>query len=147
MVLEEEIAVSEVMATQPIAGQPLRLLLFAAVLGLVAALIGFGLDGIEASFGAFLGALAAGYYASGYLRSHISRAVRTEFFDRSLARQALQRLVVTAVLAFGAFMWGRGAFMSYLVTFAVCFAVLVIFEMPRASRQLKGAGQTLGRSN
>ena len=140
MVLEEESAAAEVKVAEVEAGQAMRMLLRAAALGALAAAIAFGTKGAPAAFGAFMGALAAGYYAGGYLRSHIARAVRTEFFDRSLARQALQRLIVTAALAFGAFLSGRAAFMSYLVTFAVGFAVLVISEMPRASRQLKARG-------
>lgn len=110
-------------------------------LAVVGAVIAMGLGSRLAALGAFTGTFAAGVYAMGFLRSHLDRAgLQTKAFDGGLAGKAVLRLLAVAVVGVGSYYLGRAAFTAYLISFAISFAILVISEIPRASKQLKARG-------
>lgn len=118
-----------------------RMMLKAACIGAVAALVGLGSAGSTAATGAFIGCLAAGVYAVGYVRSHVLRPFTERSFDLRIARFALLRFGIVALAGVGVEMgFGRSALKAYLLAFMVCFAILVITEAPRATKQLRARG-------
>lgn len=118
-----------------------RMMLKAAGIGVVAALVGLGSAGNRAALGAFAGCLAAGVYAVGYVRSHVFRPFSDRTFDSRVARFAVMRIGVVAVAAVAVQMsFGRPALKGYLLAFLVGFAILVITEAPRATKQLRARG-------
>lgn len=123
------------------AGNPKRMMIKAASLGAFAAIVTLGTSTASAAIGAAVGSLAAGFYSIGYLRSHLASAgnhVRP--FDAGIAKQAMFRLVLVGMLGLGAYSNGRPAFIAYLSSFALCFAVLIVSEIPRATKQLRAKG-------
>ena len=109
-------------------------------LGLVASLVALGLTSPLGAAGAFVGCLAAGLYAAGYLTSHIGSARRERFFDSRIARSAILRMAAVAAAGFGAYAVGRQTFIAYLSAFGLAFGVLVISEIPRARHGLRTRG-------
>lgn len=123
------------------AGSPTRVWVKTLALGAIAALIAMGSGGASVAFGAGLGALAAGFYGVNFLRSHLNRLGNLErIFDSSVAKMATIRLIVVVAGGIGAYALGKPAAVAYLASFAVCFAVIVISEIPRASKQLRARG-------
>lgn len=114
----------------------------AGVLAFVAALIGFGWGGIPAAGGAAGGALIAGIYAATYVRSHLRERERA--FDRATAASTFLRLLLVALGGVVASIVGRSAIIAYLLSFAMTFAVLVVAEIPRITRQLRQRGTLSG---
>lgn len=118
-----------------------RIMLKAACVGAVAALVGLGSSGNPAAAGAFIGCLAAGVYAVGYVRSHVLRSFTERSFDSRIAKFAALRIGIVALAGVGVEMgFGRSALKAYLLAFMVCFAILVITEAPRATKQLRARG-------
>ncbi len=112
-------------------------------LGVVAALVALGLTTPLGATGAFVGCLAAGLYAAGYLSSHIGSVGRERFFDSRIARSAMLRMAAVAAAGFGAYAAGRHAFIAYLSAFGLAFGILVISEIPR-TRQALRAREVIG---
>lgn len=125
-----------------VAGAPQRLAARAGVLALVAGMVGFGAGGYPAAAGAAGGVLTAGIYAATFLRSHLRQ--RDRAFDRATAASTFVRLLLVAVGGVAASMAGRSAVIAYLLSFAVAFALLVIAEIPRMTRQLRQRGMLSG---
>ncbi len=122
------------------AGSPKRLLIKSGSLGIIASIAGLGFGGPLGAAGAFLGAIAAALYASGYVKSHLGRAARDKFYDQALLQSAFLRMALLAGAGAGAYLLGRQAIIGFLASFLFCFAVLVISEAGRAARQLKTRG-------
>lgn len=115
-----------------------RSLARAFAFGSVCAIIAFGSGGPEAALGALAGALAAGLYVATYLGSHLGAlGERTKIFDARIARSALLRMVLTGLGAFGSFLAGRQVLLSYLLSFAAAFLVLLLFEIPNTRRHFQ----------
>lgn len=126
------------MNAQSGSNSPRRMLVRALVLGSFAALAGLGFGGWMSALAALCGALAAGGYSAGYMKSHVDSAgTRTKALDPGVLRAASLRFVGVFLLGVSFFIAGRQPVMSYLASFAVCFAILVGLEVPRATRQLK----------
>lgn len=118
-----------------------RILLKAVCAGAVAGLFALGSSSPAAAAGALVGCLAAGCYVAGYVWSHLHRATGEQAFDFKVARHAVVRLVLVALLGAGAYAGlGRPGVTAYLLALVVGFPVLVISEAPRATRQLKARG-------
>lgn len=118
-----------------------RMMLKAAGVGVVAGLVALGSSGNPAAAGAFIGCLAAGVYAVGYVRSHVNRPFTERSFDPRIAKFAALRLGIVTLAGIGVQMgFGRPALKGYLLAFLVCFAILVITEAPRATKQLRARG-------
>ena len=118
-----------------------RMMLKAVGAGVVAALVALGSSGNPAAAGAFIGCLAAGVYAVGYVRSHVFRPFAERSFDSRIAKFAALRLGIVALAGAGVQMgFGRSALKAYLLAFLVCFAILLITEAPRATKQLRARG-------
>lgn len=130
------------METTELAGRLTRMLVKAALIGALTGVVGLGLSGYPAAAGAFAGALVAGLYSSGYLRSHITKAgSRERIFDAKIARDAVLRLIVAVAVGVGAHLYGgRVTVKAYVGAFAVAFALLVISEIPRAKQNLRARG-------
>lgn len=110
----------------------------AFVLGSISGIAAFGSGRLSSALGALAGALAAGLYVATYLQSHLgSLEGRTKIFDPRVARSALLRMSLTALGAWGSFLAGRIVLLSYLVSFALAFAVLLLFEIPNTRRLLR----------
>lgn len=118
-----------------------RMMVRALSLGVIAALVGLGTAGDPAAIGAFIGCMAAGVYAVGYVRSHVFRPFTERTFDGRAARLAALRLGVVALSGAGVMFWlGRPALKAFLLAFLVGFAILVVTEAPRAVKQLRARG-------
>lgn len=118
-----------------------RMMLRGAFAGLLCALGGLGYAGSLGAAGAFAGALAAGLYGYGFIKTHMARAGRHErAFDPAIATHALLRMLVVAAGGAGAFALGVPVLKSYLVAFAISFAAVVGIEIPKASRALRARG-------
>jgi len=118
-----------------------RILPKGAIFGVTAAALAAGSGGTRAAIGALGGGLAAAIYAAGYLRQHLARAaVRTQMADKQLAKGALMRLIIAAAGGAAANAAGRPVLLSYVVSFGIGFALLVLSEFPRAKRSLQASG-------
>lgn len=118
-----------------------RMMLRGAFAGIFCALGGLGYAGYLGALGAFAGALAAGLYGFGFIKTHMARAGAHErAFDPAIAKQAVLRMLVIALGGYGAFLLGVPVLKSYLVAFAIAFAVVVGVEIPKASRALRARG-------
>lgn len=128
-------------------GSLVRLSLKAAILAIMALLIGLGTRGALVGMGAAIGCLAAAVYCWGYLRSHVDRAARDKMLDAALMSQAGVRLVVLALVSVGMWFLGRQVLMAYLIGFAIAFALLLATEIPRVTRDLRTRGLIGGGVN
>lgn len=117
-----------------------RLGVKAAILGVVAFLVGLGAVDLLVGWGALAGCLVAGIYAWGYIASHLARADRQQFVDRGILGQTALRIAALGVVSAAVFLLGRTSFISYLIAFAVAFAVLLVSEAPRLTREIRSRG-------
>jgi hypothetical protein len=113
-----------------------RLLLRAFMVSLFGAIVGYGAYGAGGAAGAFAGCLAAGFYASGYLRSHVLTK-RAKVMDAGIAKSAIFRLVLVFAIGGAMYVAGRQPAIAYIVGFAVTFAVVVASEIPRTMKALR----------
>jgi hypothetical protein len=114
-----------------------RMLPRAFVLGSISGIVAFGPGGPRSGLAAMAGALAAGLYVATYLQSHLGAIEgRTKMFDAGIAKSALLRMVLTAAGAWGSYLAGRLALLAYLLSFAIAFLILLVFEIPNARRAL-----------
>lgn len=120
------------------AGSLRRLLPRAALLAFISTLVALGASGFPAAAGAAGGALLCGFYASTFIRSHLSNRTRT--INRSVAGAAMIRLAAVGVGGGGAWLAGRGVLIAYLATFALGLPVLIATEAPRVTRELRARG-------
>ena len=118
-----------------------KMMLRGAFVGIFCALAGLGYAAFEGAVGAFGGALAAGLYGYGFIKTHMARAGQhARAFDPAIAKHAFLRMVIVTLGGVGAFALGTPALKSYLVAFAVAFAAVVGVEIPKASRALRARG-------
>jgi O-antigen/teichoic acid export membrane protein len=122
-----------------------RLGLKALVVGAVGGVAGLGRFGPIGALGAVAGSLGACFYAWGYITSHLERLERERFFDSKLARSAVLRMVLIALLGAGMYALGRDALVAFLISFALAFLVLVGTEIPRMTQVLRARGVIGGR--
>lgn len=117
-----------------------RLALKAAMLGAIGFLVGYGSEGARAGITALAGCLIAGIYSWGYIASHLARADRHQFVDRGLLGQTALRITALGLVSAAVFLLGRTAFIPYLIAFAAAFAVLLVSEAPRVTKELRSRG-------
>lgn len=110
----------------------------AAGLALAAGLIGLATNRPGLAAGAAGGTLVAGVYAAAYIHSHLRERQRA--FDRPAASATALRLVMVAIGGTIAWLAGKPVLIAYLVAFAAGFAVLVVWEIPRITLQLRNRG-------
>jgi hypothetical protein len=127
------------------AGLIRRLGVKALVVAVIGGVVGLGRFGSLGALGAVVGALGAWFYAWGYIKSHLARVDRDHFFDPQLARSAVLRMVLIALLGAGMYALGRDALVAFLVSFALAFLVLVGTEIPRMTQVLRARGLIGGR--
>jgi len=109
-----------------------------AVIGVLAGLVVYGKAGVAGSLGALGGSLAAGLYITQYLKAHLSgAATRTAVLDSKMAAGAANRLALTALGGFAAYLAGKAVVISYLLSFVLTFTILLVTEIPRARRMLQ----------
>ncbi|MGQ0679926.1 MAG: hypothetical protein ACT4OM_09800 [Actinomycetota bacterium] len=131
----------EIAAEDSVGAAMRRMVVKVLSVGALAALAGLGANGAAGAFGAFGGAAAAGLYVLGYVRSHVNRRVTERTFDSRVARFALIRVLVIALVGIVVFaVWDKPALKAYLLSFLCCFPILLASEAPRAARQLKARG-------
>lgn len=117
-----------------------RLGIKAAILGVLAFLAGLGAVSASAGGGALAGCLVAGIYAWGYIASHLARADRQQFLEKGMLGQTFLRIAALGVVSAAVFLAGRTTFLAYLIAFAIAFAVLLVSEAPRLTRELRSRG-------
>jgi MFS family permease len=125
-----------------------RLVIPTALVGAVGGIVA-GLTGnLAAVAGALAGAVAGGAYASAYLSSHVTRSDEARRSAGRFVVGAGSRLALAVAAMIAVWLVSRGAFMAYLICFAVAFGVLVAAELPGALRAIKaGRPAVTGRQS
>ncbi|MCA1841105.1 MAG: hypothetical protein ABR507_10495 [Actinomycetota bacterium] len=113
-----------------------RLMVRAFVVAMFGSVIGFGTGGPVVAAGAFVGCLAAGFYASGYLRSHVNTQ-RAKMMDLGIAKSAMFRLVLVFAIGGGLYVFGKQPAIAYVAGFAITFAIVVAFEIPKTMKAVR----------
>lgn len=131
----------EIATSEPTGAAVRRMVIKVFSVGAIAAVAGLGASGNAGAIGAFIGCLAAGIYAIGYIRSHVNRREMERTFDPRVAKFALLRVVVIAAGGLGVFaLLDRPGLKAYLLAFLIGFPLLLATEAPRAARQFKARG-------